>query len=44
MNQDTDGVKFELIDDNKRSESTAKNDVFRGRANYITTENTFSPQ
>ena len=42
MNQNTNGVNFELTDDNNRSESAAKKDIFRGTANYITTENTFS--
>ena len=42
MNQNTNGVNFELTDDNNRSESVAKNDIFRGTANYITSENTFS--
>ena len=44
MNQNTNGVNFELTDDNmyNRSESAAKNDIFRGTANYITSENTFS--
>ena len=42
MNQNTNGVSFELTDDNNRSESAAKNDILRGTANYITTENTFS--
>ena len=41
MNQNTNGVNFELIDDNNRSESAAKNDILRGTANYITSENTF---
>ena len=34
-------MNFELTDDNNRSESAAKNDIFRGTANYITSENTF---
>ena len=34
MNQNTTGVNFELTDDNNRSESAAKNDIFRGTANY----------
>ena len=34
MNQNTNGVNFELTDDNNRSESAAKNDIFRGTANY----------
>ena len=43
MNQNTNGVKFQLTDDNNRSESAAKNvDILRGTANYITSENTFS--
>ena len=42
MNQNTNGVNFELTDDNKRSESAAKNDIFRGTANHITSKNTFS--
>ena len=42
MNQNTNGVSFELTDNNNRSESAAKNDILRGTANYITTENTFS--
>ena len=36
MNQNTNGVNFELTDDNNRSESAAKNDIFRGTANHIT--------
>ena len=39
---DTSGVNFELTDDNNRSESAAKNDILRGTADYITSENTFS--
>ena len=42
MNQNTNGVKFQLTDDNNRSESAAKNYILRGTANYITCENTFS--
>ena len=42
MNQNTTGVNFELTDENNRSESAARNDIFRGTANYITSENTFS--
>ena len=42
MNHNTTGVNFELIDDNNWSENAAKNDIFRGTANYITSENTFS--
>ena len=44
MNQKyTTGVNFELIDDNNRTENAAaNNDIFRGTANYITSENTFS--
>ena len=42
MNQNTNGMNFEVIDDNNKSESDAKNDIFRGTANYITTKNTFS--
>ena len=42
MNQNTNGVNFELIVGNNRSESAAKNDILRGTANYITSENTFS--
>ena len=44
MNQKyTTGVNFELIDDNNRTENAAaKNDLFRGTVNYITSENTFS--
>ena len=42
MNQNTNGVSFDLTDDNKRSESAGKNDILRGTANYIlTSENTF---
>ena len=40
MNQNTNGVSFELTDDNNRSESAAKIDIFRGTANHITSENT----
>ena len=36
MNQNTNGVNFELTDDNNRSEKAAKNDIFRGTANYTT--------
>ena len=36
MNQNTTGVNLELIDDNNRSESAAKHDIFRGTAHYIT--------
>ena len=42
MNHNTTGVNFELIDDNNWSENAAKNNIFRGTANYITSENTFS--
>ena len=42
MNQNITGKNFELTDDNNRSENAAKNDIFRGTANYITSENTFS--
>ena len=42
MNQNTNGMSFELTDDNNRSKSAAKNDILRGTANYVTTENTFS--
>ena len=42
MNQNTTGVNFELTDNNNRSENAAKNNIFRGTANYITSENTFS--
>ena len=42
MNQNTNGVNFELIVGNNRSESAAKNDILRGTANYITSEITFS--
>ena len=43
MNQNTNGVNFdELIDDNNRSDIAAKHDIFRGTANYITSENTLS--
>ena len=42
MNQKyTTGVNFKLIDDNNRT-TAAKNDIFRGTVNYITSENTFS--
>ena len=41
MKQNTNGVNFDS-DDINRSESAAKNDIFRGTANYITSENTFS--
>ena len=36
MNLNTNGVNFELIVGNNRSESAAKNDIFIGTANYIT--------
>ena len=42
MNQNTNGMSFELTDDNNRSKSAAKNDILRGTANYVTTENSFS--
>ena len=42
MNQNTTGVNFELIDDKNWPEIAAKHDIFRGTANYITSENTFS--
>ena len=42
MNQNTNGMSFELTDDNNRSNSAAKNDILRGTANYVTTENSFS--
>ena len=34
--------EFWVTDDNNRSEIAAKHDIFRGTANYVTSENTFS--
>ena len=42
MNQNTNGVNFELIDNNNKPDNAAKNNIFRGTASYITSEYTFS--